>query len=425
MRRRAPKAILIMVLTPALLALGAVASVLFLRQGGMAPFQLPGARSLPVVTPQLAERGRYLARLGNCVGCHTTNGGPRLAGGRAFHTEYGTVYSTNLTPDRQHGIGDWSREEFRHAMRHGVSRHGVSSPVFPYSSFRHLSDEDLDALRAFLSTVPPSARPRTPNALEFPANLPGAMMMWRLLFLRPPAPPVSSDATAARGEYLVRGIGHCATCHASRGAFASFELDRALWGARVAGWHAPALHGLGLKRFAEGELARYLQGGAPRAVGAYGLMADVVSRNLQYLSDEDALAIEVYLRTLQPPPPEDAPQLRLRAGEQSLRVGRTVYEEHCAACHGDEGQGEPDKYPSLRDSPAIVGKDPVNLIKLVLFGAVAPSTSINPLPYTMPPSSHVLTADEVAGVVNYLRVQADTDAMPVSPDNVRALGGIH
>jgi len=410
---------------PLVLALVAVGGVLLWRQGGLESFRVPESGTPPPAS-SIADiaRGKYLATIGNCAGCHTAKGEALLAGGRAFRTEYGTVYSTNLTSNFEHGIGAWSVEEFRHTMRHGVSRNGVLSPVFPYASFRHLTDGDLDALLAYLLSIPASDAPRVPHGLEFPASLPGAMAVWRLLYVRPLARKQITDPQMARGEYLVSGIGHCATCHASRGAFASQGAGGEMWGARNAGWFAPALHGSGLKRFAAGEVAQYLQGTAPHGIGGYGLMADVIARNLQNLSGEDAGAIEAYLRTLPDPPPEREPPMKVRASDESLRVGRAVYQAHCVDCHGERGEGEPGKYPPLLGSTAVRQEDPINLVKLVLFGAVAPSTPTHPDPHTMPQFAQALSAEEVAGVVSMLRTQENPDAIPVSADDVQALGGI-
>lgn len=412
------------VMTPLLIAGLATFLVLLARQGGITPLRVPEQGSPPIQSHAAIERGRYLATLGNCIGCHTPRGGVELAGGRAFKTDYGVVYSSNLTPDPVHGIGAWSAEEFRHAMRHGVSRNGVLSPVFPYASFRHLSDSDLDALLSYLRSVPPSATPRQPNAWRFPANLPGAMLAWRMLNYRPLGARAPGDARLARGAYLVNGIGHCATCHAARGSLAATVGNHQLWGARNADWFAPALQGRGLQRFPEGDLARYLKGEAPGGVGGYGLMADVIARNLQHLTDEDAQAIEAYLRALPEPPPKPEPPVRVQANAESLAAGAAVYAQHCADCHGDSFEGIEGKYPSLRTSSAIIQDDPINLVKLIKFGAVAPTTRTHAEPFSMPPFAQTLSSTELAAVVNLLRAQANQDAMPVGADEVSGMGGI-
>lgn len=410
---------------PLLLAVLAWLGLRLMQQGGLQPWRVPVGAGVDVVADAASiERGRYLAALGNCVGCHTARGGEPLAGGRAFRTGYGTVYSSNLTPDREHGIGDWSGAEFRHAMRHGVSRNGAQSPVFPYASFRHLRDDDLDALFAWLRQVSPQPQPRRANRLDFPANLPGAMTAWRLLYYRDLPRRLLSDPELERGAYLVEGIGHCATCHAARGRFGSQAEGAALGGGRIAGWYAPPLHGDALARFDHGDVADYLRGGVRAGVGGYGLMADVIGRNLQHLRPADAEAIEAYLRTRPAPAhaPRPAPPPRFAAA--TLERGRDLYALHCADCHGARGEGVAGAYPPITTSSAVAAPDPVNLVKLILHGAVAPSTALNPQPPTMPPFAHALGADEVAALVNWLRQQADADARPVGVREVEALGGI-
>lgn len=420
--RRLP--LLSMLSIPFVLAIVAGLGVLFLRQGGLEPFRVPQDREPLVVTPERIARGRYLATLGNCIGCHTRRGGDTLAGGRRFATDYGNVYSSNLTSDPIHGIGDWSAAEFRHAMRHGISRNGVLSPVFPYASFRNLDDADLDAIFAFLLDGDASSEPSRASDYDFPANLPGAMTAWRLLHYRPLPPIAAATEGAARGAYLVEGVGHCGTCHRARGTHASQIADGELSGARVAGWYAPALDGEALNHFAAGDVARYLRGDAVDDRATYGLMADVVAGNLQHLTPSDADAIERHLRSLAPTRRVAMPPPTLRPSGELLTLGRDVYRDRCADCHGESGEGIEGKFPALKTSTAVRTADPINLIKLILFGAVAPSTPSHPQPYTMPSFAQQLTTREVAAVVNALRVQADPDARAVSEDEVQALGGI-
>ena len=197
-------------------------------------------------------------------------------------------------------------------------------------------------------------------------------------------------------------------------------------GALNAGWFAPPLQQASLARFAPGTLADYLRGGTASGFSGYGRMADVIAHNLQYLAPADADAIEAYLRSLPAPPARrEAPLLQARVASEMLARGDAVYREHCADCHGDRGQGEAGKYPRLVDSSAVTSPDGTNLVKLILFGAVAPSTALNPAPYTMPPYAQTLSADDVAALANHLRTQADANAQPVSAADVRAAGGIN
>lgn len=414
------------VLLPLLLIAAGWVSLLLAQQGGLEPFRVPtGGERRVAADPTLVERGQYLAQLGNCAGCHTRHGGTPYAGGRAFATPYGTVYSSNISSDAVHGIGAWSLEEFRHAMRHGVSRNGVQSPVFPYASFAHLPQGDVDALFAFLAGVPASAETPTADALEFPANLPGAMTAWRLLYYRP---AVAMTPTAAapewqRGRELVTGIGHCAVCHATRGSFASLADAAALDGARMPGWYAPALNRQTLARYDQGELALYLRGAAVADHGAYGRMADVIAANLQHLQPADAAAMETYLRSL--PAPRPVPKTdRGPIAWQDLGRGEQIYRDHCADCHGEDGRGKAGKYPALVNSSAVTGPEAINAVKLVLFGAAAPNTALNAQPYTMPPFARTLSAADVAAVVNVMRKRWGSPERAVSADDVAHWGGL-
>lgn len=415
------------VLAPLLLILAGWLLLLLGRQGGMEPFRVPqGAPRAPAAAAAVIARGEYLAQVGNCAGCHTAPGGKAYAGGLAFDTPYGRIYSSNLTPDAQHGIGAWSNAEFRHAMRQGVSRNGAQSPVFPYASFAHVEDADIEALFAYLSTLAPVAQTPPADRLEFPANLPGAMIAWRLLYYRPAPLPRMATPELTRGQALVDGIGHCAACHGSRGTFASLAAGSALGGGRVTGWYAPALDQRSLAHFAPGDLARYLSGEVVSGRGAYGRMADVIGASLQHLHAADATAIEAYLRTLQPP----LPSRRADAGQQvaapadDIAAGDRLYREHCADCHGADGAGKDGHFPALADSSAITGPDPANLIKLIQFGAAAPVTTRHAQPYTMPPFAQQLSAPQVASLVNALRQRWGAPLRPVTADDVDAWGGI-
>ncbi|MFN7781292.1 MAG: c-type cytochrome [Lysobacterales bacterium] len=416
------------VLAPLLMLLLSLALYGLVQQGGLAPFRVPESQTRVVPTdPALVERGAYLARIGNCAGCHTASGGEAYAGGRAFSSDYGTVYSSNLTPDPQFGIGEWSLAEFEHAMRHGVSRNGIASPVFPYANFAQLPGQDIEALFAYLGQLSPVPRAQPEAVMAFPANLPGALLAWRLLYHRPVElqPVDGMDEGWQRGRALVNGIGHCAMCHGRRGRFASLAADAELGGSRISGWYAPPLHEGSLEgRFAPGTIAIYLRGGTAHDRAGYGAMADVIAASTRYLSEADAQGIETYLRSLPALPPAEASRHRLRATGEHLREGRALYAQHCADCHGEDGRGEPGRYPALEDSAAVVGSDPVNLVKLISLGAIAPSTPLNPRPHSMPPLAHRLNAREIAALVNDVRERWGSSPRPVTPDEVRELGGM-
>ena len=414
-------------LLPLLLALAAWIALMLVRQGGLAPFRVPAGGATAVdATDAVLARGQYLARIGNCAGCHTAAGGAAYAGGRGFDTPYGRVYSSNLTPDVEHGIGDWSLAEFRHAMRHGVSRNGVQSPVFPYASFARMDDADIDALYAWLMAQPAVASEPPTDALGFPASLPGAMVAWRILYYRPG--PVAARTDASRedplqqGRYLVDGIGHCNLCHGSRGTLSSQRAEGHLAGGQVRGWNAPALNAASLERFPADELSRYLRTGTSSVTTTYGPMADVVFANLQHLTPADANAMASYLKAVRPPPPVRQRPVRLKATDRALVRGEQLYRQHCADCHGDDGSDDDGIYPPLASSSAVLAPGPENTVNLILLGAAAPATAANPYPWTMPPFAHVLGAEDVAALANFVRHRWGPGGRLVTADDVRLLG---
>lgn len=425
MRLRRVFAVVALVLLPFVLAAAAILGVLFARQGGFEPYRVPhgGGRAVPSDAATLA-RGEYLARVGNCTACHTARGGAPLAGGRAFATGIGTLYSTNLTPDPQHGIGDWSAEEFAHAMRHGVSRRGVLYPVFPYAHFANVADADLDAIYAWLRTQPASASVPPPNRLEPPADSRLALIGWRLLYYRPDEAVATTDD---RGRYLVDGLGHCAMCHSARGERGSLPAEGYMAGGSIPGigWYAPPLDGAQLQRYSDQQLADYLRNGSAEHGSAYGPMAEVVYSSLRWLTPDDALAIARYLKRI-PQRPGSRPEApiapeRLRA---AATEGAAVYDRACADCHGKDGEGKDGAYPPLRDAVAVTAPDPINAVRMVLYGGVPVTTEGNPRPHSMPPFVQQLDSGEIAAVVNHIRRTWGGRDSRLTAEDVEAMHGI-
>lgn len=414
-------------LVPLLLALLAVGGALFLRQGGLAPYRVPagGAPAVAAAAEQVA-RGEYLAQLGNCAGCHTTRGGVPLSGGRAFPSQYGTLYSTNLTPDPHTGIGDWSAVEFRHAMRNGVSRRGVLYPAFPYAQFARLSDADLDALFAYLRSLPPTVREATPNRLEFPASWRPALIGWRMLIYRPEtAADAAGESPQQRGRYLVEGLGHCAMCHGSYGPMSSPPGPGDLAGGRIPGmgWYAPPLDAQQLERYSDDELAAYLRTGTSAHGSAYGPMAEVVYGSLRHLTSEDALAMASHLKSV---PARPAPPLAATppvAPRTTADDGEKLYQQHCESCHARDGSGTV-KGPRLLDAVAVTAPDPANAVRMILYGGIAPTTAGNPRPYSMPPFVQQLTSAQIAAIANTIRARWGGQPARLDAAEVDALHGI-
>jgi mono/diheme cytochrome c family protein len=411
------------VLIPALMAVLVVFAFLFFAQGGMQPFRVPHGAPTPLENDAaLVARGSYLASIGNCAACHTRRGGPAYGGGRPFQNAYGTLYSPNITADREHGIGDWSLEEFVHTMRFGVSRHGVQYPAFPYAQFAMMSDADLKSLYAFLRTVAPSQDDAPANELEFPASSRTALIGWRMLYERPAA---HRDALTDVGAYLVESIGHCGACHSERNSKGVFVAGGHLAGGTmpVGGWDAPALDGHSLSRFSDQELADYLRSGSTLHGAAYGPMAETIYAGLHAVTTDDAQKMAHYLKQR----PAMRAVVKSEVAKDVAREaanGADLYRHNCSACHGDDGEGKADEYPALRESAAVTSDDPTNLLRLMLYGAVAPTTPGNPRPYSMPPFVYQLKRDEIAALANHVREHFGQRHSALTASEIRSHEGI-
>ncbi len=363
----------------------------------------------------LIARGAYLARAGNCLHCHTARGGAAGAGGRAIETPFGSVYAGNLTPHAS-GLGGWSADDFWRALYEGRSRDGrLLLPAFPYESFTQVTRDDSDALFAYLQSLAPVDRPPRPHALRWPYDHPWAVAFWRALYFRPQAflPDPTRSAEWNRGAYLVRGLGHCAACHAPRtglgGTIASAELGGGLMAAQ--NWHAPALGGP-----AEiSELVALLGTGRSRDGSALGPMADVVLHSTQHLNPGDLRAMAGYLASL-PAPSHTARNDEATAGTAAAGIttlGASLYDKHCAGCHGESGDGQ-GLYSPLAGNRTVNLASPTNLVKAIREGGFAPNTQANPRPFGMPPFAHVLSDAEIAAVASHVRTQWGNAAGPVS-----------
>jgi mono/diheme cytochrome c family protein len=360
-------------------------------------------------------RGAYLVAAGDCIACHTAIGGAPFAGGRAIDTPFGTVYASNITPDVSTGIGAWSRDDFWRALRDGRSRDGrLLYPAFPYPNFTQVTREDADAMYDDLRTRAPVARPNTPHALRFPYNTQPALAAWRLLFFRAGVyqPDAKQSAEWNRGAYLVRGLGHCDACHASRNIFGAVSHRLDLGGGLIPlqNWYAPPLAGWD----ADHVTSLLTTGVSPRA-SAMGPMAEVVYRSTQNLTAEDARAIAGYLQSSAS---RRSPREARAADDRTLTRGAALYADHCAQCHGDNGEGAPPAYPALAGNPSMNAAVAANGVKAVLNGGYAPVTRANPRPYGMPPFFSRLSDQEVAAVLTYARASWGNGGAPVSAVDV-------
>lgn len=369
--------------------------------------------------PGLVEQGAYLARAGNCMLCHTQTGGAPYAGGRAIDTPFGTVYAGNLTPDRETGIGTWTSVDFWRAMHEGRSKDGrLLAPAFPYTSFTQITEQDADALFAYLRSLPAVRRQNRLHALRWPYDSQVALAAWRTLYFEPRAfrPDAARGAQWNRGAYLVQGLGHCSACHTTRNLFGA-ENDRVdLPGGPIPmqNWYAPSLTQAaeaGVGGWALDDIVRLLQTGVSGSASVMGPMAEVVLHGTQYLSQEDLRAIAVYLKSL---PQGDTPPRAIDATlAQGSPQGAAIYDEQCARCHGDNGEGVPGAYPALAGNRAVLMANTANLVQIVLHGGFAPATRGNPRPYGMPPYQLELDDRSVAAVLTHIRAAWGNQALPV------------
>ena len=406
------------VVVAAALAAALVVAVVWLNLRGDAQFE--GEDSSVVVTPELIERGAYLARAGNCSTCHTVRGGAAFAGARAIETPFGTVYSSNLTPDRQSGIGAWSAGAFWRAMHNGRSKDGrLLYPAFPYPNFTEVTRADSDAIFAFLRTQPPVMQPNLSHDLRFPYNSQAALAVWRALYFRAQVfePDEKKSAEWNRGAYLVRGLGHCIACHSTRNALGATEGRVELGGGviPVQNWYAPSLASpteAGVAHWDADEVVRLLRTGTSSQGSVLGPMAEVVFSSTQYLDDHDLRAIATFLQAL-PQTPEAARE-RQAADPASMARGQRLYEDRCVECHGARGQGAQGAYPALAGNRKLTMRSASNVVRVVVEGGFAPTTAGNPRPFGMPPFGPSLNSAEVADVVTYVRNAWGNRAGPTS-----------
>ena len=379
----------------------------------------------PPTAPPSAERvarGAYLARVGDCMLCHTARGGAPFAGGRAIATPFGTVYSSNLTPDAATGLGRWSAAHFRRALHQGRSRDGrLLYPVFPYPHTTRVTDADADLLFDYLRSLPPVNQPDREHRLRFPYNTQAALAVWRALYFRPEPfrPDPARPPEWNRGAYLVQGLAHCGACHTARNALGGVRDALDLSGGLIPmqNWYAPALTSpaeAGLADWRVEDIVQLLQTGTSPRATVSGPMAEVVMHSTQYIDPTDLRAMAVYLKSLPQVGTDTDPREVQRAGIPLLARGSKLYGTHCAACHGESGSGVPGAYPALAGNRAVTMPATENLVQIVLNGGFPPATHGNPRPFGMPPFATTLGDGDVAAVLTFIRSAWGNRAAPVS-----------
>ncbi|CAB3700118.1 MULTISPECIES: c-type cytochrome [Achromobacter] len=392
---------------------------------------------------QMIKQGEYLSRAGDCIACHTAKDGKPFAGGLGIESPLGTIYSTNITPDKETGIGDYTYEDFDRAVRHGVAKDGHSLyPAMPYTAYAKVTPDDVKALYAyFMHGVQPVKQANKDTDISWPLSMRWPLGVWRWMFAPDAVSgPAASDLTGAdreallRGQYLVEGLGHCSTCHTPRGfalqekALTAADGSAFLSGGVVEGWLAKNLRGDmadGLGSWSKEDIAAFLKSGRNGHSAAFGGMAQVVGDSTQHLSDADVNAIAAYLKSL-PPVNKDATQAlayddsvaqALRAGKDK-GDGAMAFLNNCAACHRSTGKGYSETFPQLALSSTVNSADPASLIHIVLKGAQMPGTAAAPTAYAMPGFDWRMTDKEVADVVTFVRSSWGNKAAAVSAADV-------
>jgi mono/diheme cytochrome c family protein len=373
-------------------------------------------------SPDTIARGKALAEAADCAGCHTADPAKPFAGGKRIDTPFGAIYSPNLTPDRDTGLGAWSDADFRRALREGVAPNGSRYyPAFPYPYFTKLAREDIVAIHAYLGTLAPVHSITPPPELRWPLNYRILMRAWNALFFRPGLfePNQSKSAEWNRGAYLVQGAAHCGACHTPKNMVGADKPGQAYGGGLVQGWFAPRLDGAmrsGLKSWSADDLVEYLQSGRNKHSHADGPMAEVVVNSTSKMSDRDVRAIAGYLKDL----PAGAPEPVVAPPAAQMADGEKLYRGACIACHEVDGSGSPRIYPPLPGNANLQSADASSALRIILDGAETVTTPRAPNTGSMPAYGAKLSDQQIADVTTYIRNSWGNAASAVTPAQVTA-----
>jgi len=354
------------------------------------------------------QRGRYLAAAGDCISCHTVKGGKPFAGGYPMETPFGTLYSSNITPDIETGIGAWTRDDFYRAMHEGKRKDGQNLyPACPYPWFTKMTREDVNDLKAFLDTLEPVRAISPRNDLIWPLGWRRMVAGWNLLFFQPgeyKRDPGKSEPWN-RGAYLVQGLGHCAACHTPKNMFGASDHDRELLGGDAGeSWFAPSLAGHprdGLGSWSVDDIVQYLKTGANRDTASTGPMTEVVMNSTQHLGKDDLAAMATYLKDLPAHKPGGGDGAAV--DRDAMARGKGLYMDQCMGCHMEDGKGQKNAFPPLAASPPIQAARPQTLIQVVLTGDHMADPPDLPTGLAMPRFDWKLDDRQVADVLTYVR----------------------
>ncbi|WP_211473317.1 c-type cytochrome [Collimonas humicola] len=367
--------------------------------------------------------GRYLAKAADCAACHTTASGAPFAGGVELASPFGKFYGSNITPDKEHGIGKWSADQFYKALHDGVTPDKHLYPAMPYTSYRSLTRADSDAIYAYLMQQKPVAVPTRAPDLKFPYNMRFGMMFWNVPFLKDQLADASVGKSAMwqRGQYLSNALGHCAECHTPRGAFGQLDLSKSLTGSALGRVAAPNITPAGLAAvgWTAADLQTFFASGIAPQGSAYGEMFPVVHLSTQYLSKDDLAAVTTYLMGDQPLPPE--PVKAVTADAIELDAGKRLYTAVCAGCHGFQGDGKPHVAVAMKGNSTVRNADPHNLIVAMLDGIEAQKFPGTESLQDMQGFAGQLNDKELAQLANFLRATWGGQPASITADQVKAL----
>ncbi|WP_153448442.1 cytochrome-c oxidase, cbb3-type subunit III [Vibrio algicola] len=405
--------------------------------------RLKGQKQVTALDADMVKRGEYLAYAGDCVACHTAENGELFGGGLAFPTPFGALYSTNISTHVERGIGSYTYQEFHDAVRLGVAKHGNLYPAMPYTSYQYITEEDTQALWAYMQSLTPVSSPNIPNGMIFPTNIRLGMWAWNLVFFdedKLTYPPEASDAWK-RGKYLTMGLGHCAECHTPRNVAQALEEDNPFQGNIIDHWNAPDItanelhqHGWEVK-----DISDFLKTGHSSKGTAFAGMADVVKNSTRYMTRDDLDAIAEYLLTGDEGNRLDPATKPLQPSGFSVADKQTkeyqIFAETCGACHGPDGKGRKDIAPALLGNGIIAHSEPYNTVAVVLRG-LSPDY-LEPNRDYMPMSSfNDIAGDaEMARMISFIRDKLGARSEPVTKEMVKEIrislekggvtGGVH
>lgn len=376
-----------------------------------------------------AEHGRYLARAGNCSVCHTSTNGEELAGGVEFHTPFGVLYSTNITPDNATGIGEWTFEDFYRSMKEGIRPDGSHLyPAFPYTDFAKMTDEDIASLFLYLQSVDPVVAIPPANKLDFPYNFRPLLSGWKLLFHETTTfqPDPTQTDNWNRGAYLVEGPGHCGACHSPRNLLGAEQEDLAMTGGTHMGeiklggqrlWSAANLTSdtTGLASWSEQDIVSYLKKGISDQAIVHGPMREVVMDSTRYMSDADLQAMASYLKSL----PAKRQVMAPSPTEEMMAAGEIIYTVHCGSCHLPTGTGAEGLGVPLGGNALVQAPSPASLINVILYGPHLPPRPFSVDRSNMKMFGKRLSDEDIALIASYVRASFGNQAGAVTAEQVK------